>query len=60
MTSEKNKLMKAMNSQKAFNHKYRVEQFHKWQEYTFNEACVIPTTNSYSIELLMTRLLTIR
>lgn len=41
--------MKAMDSQKSFNHKYRVEQFHKWQEYMFNEAYVIPTINSYCI-----------
>lgn len=48
-TPENTKLLKAMDSQKALNHQYRVEQFRKWQQYMFDEAFVIPTTNSYSI-----------
>lgn len=49
VTPENTKLLKAMDSQKSFNHKYRVEQFHKWQEYMLDQAYVIPTNNSYSI-----------
>lgn len=56
VTSENTKLLKAMDSQKAFNHKYRVEQFHKWQEYMFEEAFVIPTTNSYSVTAVNSKL----
>ena len=56
VTPENTKLMKAMDSQKAFNHKYRVEQFHKWQEYMFEEAFVIPTTNSYSVTAVNSKL----
>ncbi|AWN33615.1 MULTISPECIES: oligopeptide ABC transporter substrate-binding protein [Lactobacillus] len=48
-TSENTKLMNSLDSQKAFNHKYRVEQFHKWQQYMFDEAYVIPLSNSYEI-----------
>lgn len=49
VTPENTKLMSAMDSEKSFDHKYRVEQFHKWQEYMFDQAYVIPTTNSYNI-----------
>lgn len=49
VTPENNKLLKEMDSQKAFNHEYRVDVFHEWQKYMFDEAYVIPTTNSYSI-----------
>ena len=48
-TPENTKLMNSLDSQKAFNHKYRVEQFHKWQQYMFDEAYVIPLSNSYEI-----------
>ncbi|MBC6361087.1 oligopeptide ABC transporter substrate-binding protein [Lactobacillus apis] len=49
VTPENTKLLNAIDSQKAFNHKYRVEQFHKWQKYMFDQAYVIPTTNEYTI-----------
>lgn len=48
-TGRNNELLKQMDSQKAFNHKYRVEKFHEWQKYMFDQAFVIPTTNSYSV-----------
>lgn len=49
VTPENTKLLKAMDSQKALDHKYRIEQFHKWQQYMSDEAYVIPTNNSYKI-----------
>ena len=48
-TPENTKLLEEMDSQKAFNHKYRVQKFHEWQQYMFDQAFVIPTTNSYSV-----------
>lgn len=56
VTPENTKLLKAIDSQKSFDHKYRVEQFHKWQEYMFNQAYVVPTTNSYSIDAVNSKL----
>ena len=55
-TPENTKLMMAIDSQKSFNHKYRVEQFHKWQEYMFDQAFVIPTSNSYTISAVNDKL----
>lgn len=49
VTAKNNKLLSEMNSQKAFNHKYRVQKFHEWQQYMNEEAYVIPIDNSYQI-----------
>lgn len=48
-TAENNRLLKEMDSQKSFNTDYRVKVFHQWQKYMFDQAFVIPTSNSYSI-----------
>lgn len=56
VTPENNKLLKEMDSQKAFNHKYRVEKFHEWQKYMFDNAYLIPTTNSYKIEAVNSKI----
>ena len=48
-TPKNTKLLEEMDSQKAFDHKYRVQKFHEWQKYMFDQAFVIPTTNSYSV-----------
>ncbi|WEV36327.1 oligopeptide ABC transporter substrate-binding protein [Lactobacillus sp. ESL0677] len=50
VTPENNKLMEEMDSQKAFDHKYRVQKFHEWQKYMFDQAFVIPMDNSYQID----------
>ncbi|WEV70320.1 oligopeptide ABC transporter substrate-binding protein [Lactobacillus sp. ESL0785] len=50
VTPENNKLLDEMDSQKAFNHKYRVQKFHEWQKYMNEEAYVVPTYNSYQID----------
>lgn len=49
VTTKNNKLLNEMNSQKAFDHKYRVQKFHEWQQYMNDEAYVIPIDNSYQI-----------
>lgn len=55
-TSENTKLLKEMSSDKAFNHSYRVQKFHEWQQYMQKEAFVIPLTNSYSITAVNSKL----
>ncbi|BDR60670.1 oligopeptide ABC transporter substrate-binding protein [Lactobacillus xylocopicola] len=49
VTPENTKLLNEMDSQKAFNHKYRVEKFHEWQKYMFDQAYVIPMYNAYKV-----------
>ena len=56
VTPENDKLLKEMDSQKAFNHKYRVEKFHEWQKYMNDQAYVIPINNSYSITAVNSKL----
>lgn len=55
-TSENTKLLKEMGSAKAFNHSYRVQKFHEWQQYMQKEAFVVPLTNSYSIDAVNSKL----
>ncbi|WEV38099.1 oligopeptide ABC transporter substrate-binding protein [Lactobacillus sp. ESL0680] len=56
VTPENNKLLEEMDSQKAFNHKYRVQKFHEWQQYMFDQAYVIPMDNSYQIDAVNNKL----
>ncbi|WEV70913.1 oligopeptide ABC transporter substrate-binding protein [Lactobacillus sp. ESL0785] len=56
VTKKNNQLLDELNSQKAFNHKYRVQKFHEWQEYMNNEAYVIPIDNSYQITAVNNKL----
>ncbi|GAA0868042.1 oligopeptide ABC transporter substrate-binding protein [Lactobacillus kefiranofaciens] len=49
VAKKNNQLLTDMDSQKAFNHKYRVDKFHEWQKYMDDEAYVIPVANNYSI-----------
>lgn len=56
VTAKNNKLLIEMNSQKAFNHKYRVQKFHEWQQYMNDEAYVIPIDNSYQITAVNNKL----
>ncbi|MFB5995904.1 oligopeptide ABC transporter substrate-binding protein [Lactobacillus delbrueckii] len=55
-TSENTKLLKEMGSDKAFNHSYRVQKFHEWQQYMQKEAFVIPLTNAYEITAVNSKL----
>lgn len=43
------KLLANIDSEKAFNQKYREQAFKKWQKWMYDEAYVVPTTNSYSV-----------
>ena len=49
VTKENTKLLKSLNSEKAFNPKYRIEQMHKWREYMRKEAYVVPLSYSYDL-----------
>jgi peptide/nickel transport system substrate-binding protein len=55
-TSENNKLLEEMNSQKSFDSKYRVKVFHEWQQYMNDQAFVVPLSNSYSISAVNSKL----
>lgn len=56
-TSENTKLLKEMGSEKSFNHSYRVQKFHEWQQYMQKEAFVIPLNNSYQIKAVDSKLI---
>ncbi|MBC6361085.1 oligopeptide ABC transporter substrate-binding protein [Lactobacillus apis] len=56
VTPENTKLIKEMDSQKAFDHKYRVDKFHEWQKYMNDEAYVIPMYNEYQIDAVNSKL----
>ncbi|RHW50942.1 oligopeptide ABC transporter substrate-binding protein [Lactobacillus bombicola] len=56
VTPENNKLIAEMDSQKAFDHKYRVEKFHEWQKYMVDQAYVVPTYNEYQIDAVNNKL----
>ena len=43
------KLLANIDSQKSFNHKYRVQAFDKWRQWMYDNAYVVPTTNSWSV-----------
>ena len=49
VTPENNKLIDEIDSQKAFDRKYRVQKFREWQQYMNDEAYVVPMFNSYKI-----------
>ena len=44
-----NKLLDEIDSKKAFNEKYRVQKMHEWQQWMYKNAYVVPTTGTYSI-----------
>ena len=56
VTKKNNELLKEMDSQKAFNTKYRVDKFHEWQQYMNDEAYVVPLSNSYQIKAVNNKL----
>lgn len=55
-TAENTKLLEEMNSEKSFNHAYRVKKFHEWQAYMQKEAYVVPMYNSYGITAVNSKL----
>ena len=56
-TSENTKLLKEMGGAKAFDHSYRVQKFHEWQQYMQKEAFVIPLNNAYEITSVNNKLI---
>ncbi|MCT0164322.1 oligopeptide ABC transporter substrate-binding protein [Lactobacillus helveticus] len=56
VTKKNTQLLGEMNSQKAFNHKYRVDKFHEWQKYMDDEAYVVPLYNSYEIHAVNSKI----
>ena len=56
VTKKNSQLLQEMDSEKAFNTKYRVQKFHEWQKYMFDQAYVVPTVNSYSINAVNSKL----
>ena len=56
VTKKNSQLLEEMDSQKAFNTKYRVDKFHEWQKYMNDEAYVVPTTNAYSIQAVNSKI----
>ena len=48
-TPENNKLLQEIDSQKSFDHTYRVKKFHEWQKYMNKKAYVVPVDNSYKV-----------
>lgn len=48
-TKTNTQLLKAMDSDAAFNINYRIKVFKKWQRYMQEQAFVIPLTSSYKI-----------
>lgn len=52
VTKENTALIDSLSSKKAFDEKYRLQQFHKWQAYMNEEAFVVPdsfTTQTVSV-----------
>jgi len=47
-TKKNTELLNSLNSNKAWNAKYRVQQYKKWQEYMNSQAAVAPEQFSYS------------
>lgn len=47
VTDENTKLIKSLRSDKAFDEKYLVKQFYKWQEYMNDEAYIVPRNYRY-------------
>ena len=56
VTPENTKLIQEMDSQKAFDHKYRVQKFHEWQKYMLDQAYVVPTINQYRIDAVNSKI----
>ncbi|MDE6376692.1 MAG: oligopeptide ABC transporter substrate-binding protein [Ligilactobacillus sp.] len=48
VTKENTELIKSLSSDKAFNSKYQLKQFYKWQEYMNQEAYIIPRYFRYN------------
>lgn len=48
VTKENTELIRSLSSKEAFNKKYQLKQFHKWQDYMNKEAYIIPMDFRYN------------
>lgn len=48
VTKENTELIKSLSSKAAFNEKYQLKQFHKWQDYMNKEAYIVPMNFRYN------------
>lgn len=49
VTKKNNQLLTEIDSERAFNHSYRVDKFHEWQKYMNDAAYVVPMYNTYQV-----------
>ena len=56
VTKKNTDLLQEMDSEKAFDNKYRVNKFHEWQQYMHDEAYVLPMTNAYQVTAVNNKL----
>ena len=56
VTKKNTELFQEMDSEKAFDNKYRVNKFHEWQQYMHDEAYVLPMTNAYQVTAVNNKL----
>ena len=56
VTAKNTQLLNDMDSEKAFNNKYRVDKFHEWQQYMHDEAYVLPMVNAYQVTAVNNKL----
>ncbi|WEV51437.1 oligopeptide ABC transporter substrate-binding protein [Lactobacillus sp. ESL0731] len=55
-TPENTRLINEMDAPASFNHKHRVEVFHKWQNYMNKEAYIVPLDSQYTITAVNNKL----
>lgn len=48
VTKENTELIKSLSSKAAFNEKYQLKQFRKWQDYMNKEAYIVPMNFRYN------------
>ncbi|WEV39858.1 oligopeptide ABC transporter substrate-binding protein [Lactobacillus sp. ESL0681] len=49
VTAKNNRLLAEIDSEKSFDHSYRVKKFHEWQRYMLDQAYVLPVDDQYKI-----------
>lgn len=56
VTKKNNQLLNEIDSEKAFNHSYRVDKFYEWQKYMNDAAYVVPMFNTYQVTAVNSKL----
>ncbi|WP_297818384.1 oligopeptide ABC transporter substrate-binding protein [uncultured Lactobacillus sp.] len=52
VSPQNNKLLEEIDSQKAFDQKYRVKKMHEWQKWMYKNAYVVPVSGFYDVQAL--------